>query len=289
MLGVARPTVVEHRCGDREQLDVRRRLRLVGAQERDRLAEVRRRGATAPGDPACEHPRVAVGAVQAAAVRADDHPRGDVVLQVRTDRGPVEHDVDAVTRELVGGTDPGAHQDHGRHHRTGCEDDLAACAHGPDLTADADLDADRTAVLDEDAVDGRGGAHGQPARPERGASAARTVGPQVGVGGGHPPAASLRDHRERRAVRARVVVVDDPHPELGARVEERERERPRVALTLDAHRSPDAACRRETALVVLDHLEERVHPLGVPSGRARGGPAVEVDVEPSHPHHRVDR
>ena len=75
--------------------------------------------------------------------------RHAVVLEVVADR-EVDAHVDPHRREMVGGPDPGEHQQHRRLVGAGREDHLALGADLDELVAARDLDADGPVALEQD-------------------------------------------------------------------------------------------------------------------------------------------
>src|SRR6185295_14969806 len=81
-----------------------------------------------------------------------DQAELQVILQVLADAGRLPDDIDTETAEPFAAADPRQLQQLRRADGAGGENDLAARSDHPVLTADADLDADGTAILHEHAL-----------------------------------------------------------------------------------------------------------------------------------------
>ena len=98
--------VLPEEGGAEQELEVGRHERVVGADEGERLGDVRRELAAATGQPACEVLRV--GRVREADVALAQLPvdeRQRVLLEIRADPGAVHQGVDADGPQVLGRAD----------------------------------------------------------------------------------------------------------------------------------------------------------------------------------------
>ena len=98
--------VLPEERGAEEELEVGRLERIVGADEGERLGDVRRELAAAPGEPAHEVLRVRrVGEADVALAKLPVDERHRVFLEVRADLGAVDDGLDPDRPEVLGRSD----------------------------------------------------------------------------------------------------------------------------------------------------------------------------------------
>ncbi len=275
--------------GDEDELDVRPVQIGAAADEAVRLQEVAAQRSRpeqqvfedVPGVARQRPPRQAVGLRAGGSHR---HRGGGVVAEVPADRGQVVDAIDPHRLQRFGVADARKQQEMGRAVGAGADDHLASGGQTPFRTARLHLDADRAALLDQDAEGRRLGKHGEirpaPGRIEEGARHR------------HPHPAPDRRLARPEALRIGPVEID-------AAAELQQLGRGQVVVDQrvvardidDIHLAADTVIGRVPPPLVVLGLLEVGQDLGVaPSLRAvRAGPVVEVARVAAEVDHAVDR
>ena len=208
--------------------------------------------------------------------------REDVILEVATDTGKFDGDVDAEAVELVGRPDAGEHQQLGGIEHAGAHDELALGDDPLDGAGPLDLDADAAATFDEQAA-GRAPRADDEVRVLLGRR-------QVGACGTDPLAVADVELDRRHALRAGAVVVRvADNARLDGGLEHVAHERVEVVPRHDRQWSSCSPVLRCSAVEVLRAPEGGEHVGEAPAVVAEVGPRVVVMPLAPGVVHAVDR
>ena len=211
-----------------------------------------------------------------------DERREDVVLEVPTDAGQVDGDVDAEAGELVGRADAREHQQLRRVEHAGAQDHLALGDDPLDGAVALDLDADAAATLDEQPP-GRAPGADDEVRVPLGRR-------EVGARGADPLAVADVELDRGDAVGAGAVVVRVAgHARLDGGLEHVADERMQVVARHDGERPARPPVLRRSAVEVLRPPECGQHVGEAPAVVAEVGPRVVVGPLAPGVVHAVDR
>ncbi len=277
------PVVVEAR-GRGDELDVGPLEARAGGHEGAGLAHVGGEGATARGLPLHESRGRHVVDGHVLGGGRPHQRRDDVVVQVATDGGCVEDDVDAVLAQVLRRTDAGQHHQLRGVDRAAAQHDLRLGPRG--------LDGAAREVLD---THGPGAVHQHPGRQgtgtDREVRPAADLGAEVGLGGRPATAAVAGDLVATRThLRLAVEVVVGREPALPRRLQPGQGALVGVATVLDVQRPVGAVEGVGTAGVALAPHEVGQHVgVGPADGTEVALPAVEVGAGAADVHHRVHR
>ena len=205
-----------------------------------------------------------------------------MILQVLADAGQIQLHLDAVLRQLAGGTDAGGQQQHRRVDGAAGQDQFAPRADALDFSVALDLDANSAASLEQDFPD-MGSGHQFQVFPGK-------VRPEVADRGRAAPAIVDVERRKADAVDAfaveiRVALVLQALAGLDKGLRHR-----RGPLDVgDRHRAAGAAPLIRAVDAMLHPLEVGQHVLVAPAPRAEPLPLVIVARRAAQEHQPVDR